>query len=372
MHFLLAFFGLTRALPFTIQSIQENIMNPIATAGFSFDINVHTWHFSGAYSNTRSGETEKTVLNFDDTYLLQTAAHTIRKKYSTTAQFSAPINDYIYIQDQDEFDVSLSKSFDQYLLHGNGWANSDNTNATLWNHLRALASLQHLHDHIQSSSSNVHYDAVVFLRPDALFMNEIPAELVLQQNFASELYVPDFHRSCDRSRPEFNDRFAFGGLKPALSYSNRYNFALDYASKYPMHAERYLYWHLAETAHVDVIELPFRFRRIRANSLVPARDQLLLSPVEQLLSATRGEKPRESVFASVLNALFPKKNRGDSGNVYCHPHPRYIPLCGMAKWQAGQAAKDRYERIVKISQNLLPSTEVPKWFHLLNTKEQGK
>lgn len=374
MHFLLAFFGLSRSLPFTIQGIQENIMQPIVTAGFSFDVHVHTWKFSGLYSNNRSEESSKILLNFDDTYLLQTAARTVRRKlYTSPAQLAAPVNDYVYIQDQDAFDVSLSQSFGQYLQHGNGWAKSDSTNATLLNHVRALFSLKYLHDHIISTiqSSNVKYDAVVFLRPDVMYMNELPAELVYAPDFASTLYLPDFHRSCctsDHLSMEYNDRFAFGGLKAALAYSNRYDYAMDYARKHVLHAERFLYWHLVMNMHVPVKEISLRFRRIRANSLVSKRDQLLLSPSEQLLSAPNGEKPTVSFW----NLRFSKRT-SDTGNVFCHPHP-FIPINEMAPWQAGQHAKDRYAHMVKISHTLLPEMESPEWLPLLTKKEknQGK
>lgn len=51
----LAFYGLTRSLKYTIDSIQLNVMDQLKQAGYEYDVYLHTYDLK-SLSNIRSGE----------------------------------------------------------------------------------------------------------------------------------------------------------------------------------------------------------------------------------------------------------------------------------------------------------------------------
>lgn len=167
----------------------------------------------------------------------------------------------------------------------------------LRNEVRALHSLQHLVLAVQAADAQAQaepgstslpgrrYDAVIFLRPDVALLHDLPVRL-LGLFPRDVLFLPDFHRSCVGG--EYNDRFAMGGLGPAMTYGQRFrcstskdvfavcspchrscahalapSAALNYSLGRPLHAEEFLYAYLT-ARHVRVVEAPIRFRRIRA------------------------------------------------------------------------------------------------------------
>jgi hypothetical protein len=52
----LAFYGLTRSLKYTVDSIKLNVMDQLANAGYEYDVYLHTYDLK-SLSNMRSGET---------------------------------------------------------------------------------------------------------------------------------------------------------------------------------------------------------------------------------------------------------------------------------------------------------------------------
>lgn len=52
----LAFYGLTRSLKYTIDSIMLNVMDQLTQAGYEYDVYLHTYDLK-SLNNIRSGET---------------------------------------------------------------------------------------------------------------------------------------------------------------------------------------------------------------------------------------------------------------------------------------------------------------------------
>jgi hypothetical protein len=173
MHIAICFWGLLRSLPFTVKSIEKYILQPLRQYDYTYDIFIHTYSLQGTYSSSRNNEVGITI-NASHYHLLKPQ--------------------YIYIEDQDEFDANIN--YWLYSLKGDPW---NNDFSSFKNHIRALNSLYHVtmavesvmkgtvhHHHHRSSSSSsatsslpsVLYDGILFIRPDVEFLHSLPIELL--------------------------------------------------------------------------------------------------------------------------------------------------------------------------------------------------
>ena len=55
----LSFFGITRSLKYTVDSIKKQILNTFKEEGIQFDIFLHTYTFKNDYINKRTGEKKR-------------------------------------------------------------------------------------------------------------------------------------------------------------------------------------------------------------------------------------------------------------------------------------------------------------------------
>ena len=261
MHVIVGMWGILRSLSFTLESINEFCLQPLQRQGFTFEIFIHTYNMSGDYHNLRNHE-ESTTLNIS-----------LWKNLNP---------DYIFIEDQDIFDRRVN--YGSYEEKGDAW---NNQYSSMKNHIRALNSLYHLTQAIETASKLRRVDAVIFLRPDVTYISELPAYLLpLFPN--NTLFLPDFHRSCDGY--EYNDRMAMGDVKSAITYGKRFLAALDYSKSNKLHSEKFTYAYLT-AKRISVIEIPFRFRRTRSNGRIAERDVGIVSPSEENELTLHGNTP---------------------------------------------------------------------------------
>ena len=69
MKIALCFWGLTRSLKYTIDSIKKNILQPLDDGNIEYKIFVHSFSFNSIYNNPRAEERNIT-LDFDEYILL--------------------------------------------------------------------------------------------------------------------------------------------------------------------------------------------------------------------------------------------------------------------------------------------------------------
>lgn len=328
--------GLMRALRFTVHSFHTFVLKSVVNYGHTYEIFVHTYSFQGEYGSSRNNEAN-VHLNFSEWKLLKP--------------------NYIFVEDQDAFDEQIN--YKAYQSLGDPWRNDF---YSFKNHIRALNSLNHVTMAVESISKVRHFDGVIFVRPDVLFLNPLPIFLLSSSIFGkNNLFLPDFHRSCDGS--EYNDRMAMGHLKAGLLYGKKLQTAYLYSQSHILHSETFTHDHIEQpwlqsalvsngtssvppaktslkgsaeqSAHAKVVEIPFRFRRIRSNGDIHTRDHEVLTPKEQAARAKEGNyytghgKRTPLMLRTIYTALEYLTlgkvyiwNHDDNGNMFCSPHQK--------------------------------------------------
>lgn len=303
MHVAICIWGLLRSVKFTIDSFEERVLQPLAQFNITHDTFLHTYNISGKYANPRNNEQE-TSLNVSNWRLL-------RPKY-------------VFIEGQEEFDRRID--YIQFQSKGDPWQNNF---SSFQNHVRALNSLYHITSVIESLQEHVSYDAIIIVRPDVRFIADLPIQLMLRQS-SRHLFLPDFHRSCHSG--EYNDRMAMGDVQSGIIYGKKFETAYMYSLVHPLHAEK-LTFHQLTTNKIQVIEIPFRFQRIRASGELHIRDREAVTPERQAELEAKGNyfvgRGRRTpwylrTFYTFLEMLTLYRvyiwNHDDHGNIFCHPH----------------------------------------------------
>jgi len=240
MKIALGFWGITRSLSFTLDSIQRNIFDILKKNNIDYTIFIHTYSVNYVYNNSRANEINIELDN---------------QEYNLLGA------DYIEIDKQE--DVKKNIDFLQFRTFPDPW----NTNyQTVDNFILALHSKQKLTRMIQQSGTS--FDFVIFLRPDVLYLTP------LNMNFfnlvdESSILIPDFHLYYFK----FNDRFAITHFKNYKIYGTLYEKLLEYSRIKKLHSEQFHYYYLSKLLTIKYI--PFYFQRIRANGKIAEQDEFL-------------------------------------------------------------------------------------------------
>lgn len=222
MKIALIFWGLTRSLRYTIDSIDKNILQILKNNNIEYDIYLHTYFMNADKS--------KSGLIFDEYILLNPK--------------------YLLIDNQDEIDKLLN--LNEYFPQKDPW---DNNYKSVYNFVRALYSKYRI---TKLFEKNMHkYDYVIYLRPDVKYLNELnPKIFDLIVDNESGL-IADFHHWGG-----YNDRMFISKPKLALYYGTLYDKLLDYSK---------LKSNNSETFNKDMLErfnikfVNVYFNRIREN-----------------------------------------------------------------------------------------------------------
>jgi hypothetical protein len=244
MKVALCFWGICRSTDHTISSIERHIFQPLKDAGIEYDTYIHTYRLFRPYSNPRAGERALQLKN-------------------TLYKLLRPTN--VSVENQDSVDHQLH--LEQYRIMGNPWSNDDgDTFITLDNHIRSLWSLSQVTRLWKESGQT--YDLVIYLRPDVWFLHSLTSQ-ILSGIEKYTVRMPDFHlvHGC-------NDRFVIGRPEAMEIYGNRFQGALAYSKKSPLHSETYLAYTL-QNAGIQIQNIRFRFQRVRADGSVADSDKTL-------------------------------------------------------------------------------------------------
>jgi hypothetical protein len=229
----ICFWGLTRSLKHTLNSIEKHIFNVFKQANIEYKIFIHTYEVNSLYNNERAGEFRITLDN-NEYKLLK--------------------SDHITIDNQDEIKNQID--FLSYRTHRDPW----NTNyRTIDNFILAMYSKKQLYKLFETidDGSFTHF---LCLRPDVRYLNDFNLSWISSIN-ENEIYVPCFHYRYWG----FNDRMCFTSNKNIFKlYTNVFDYMLKYSKQKPLHSES-IHRDLMMSYNIKIIPIPFFFNRIRAN-----------------------------------------------------------------------------------------------------------
>lgn len=258
----ICFFGLTRSLKITLDSIEKNIFAPLKNHGIPYTTLLHTYKLNGAYSNPRAGE-QDLILDVDEYKLLEPTYHMVESKEA----------------------VKRKLDVEKYRTHGNPWGKEKRAIpgdfSTLDNHILYLWSLKQLTT--MWSDSKMRYSHIIYCRPDVLYKVplEIPWFSFAPNSKKQPILIPNFGL-CGN----VNDRFALGRPEQMRLYGNRFDDALAYSKKHPLASEAYLIAtmrrHRIKYEHVN-----FYFIRVRANGKKDGMDVYQIKTLTRRLKAEK-------------------------------------------------------------------------------------
>lgn len=228
-NIVIAFYGITRSLKYTIESIRSNILEPARQAG---KVTIYCHFFKQhTINNPRTGEVGR--LDVDEWRLLSPDVSCI-----------------------EEVDSAIEdKHMAMLLPYGNAW---EDEGQSLRNILRQLISLQRVTQRVQQQSA---IDMVVFLRADMLYHDQFPFAQWVSTVRADTVMVPYWQWSGG-----LNDRFAICGKEAFGCYGERIENAVRYCEikSKPLHSERLLMFTLSASS-LQLAVTSMRATRVRSD-----------------------------------------------------------------------------------------------------------
>ena len=233
MRIAFAFFGITRSLKYTIDSIKKNFFDILKKNNIDYDIYTHTYYLTN-YKNKRTREKVNDDMINNDEYKLLNA-------------------NYIQIDKQETIKQKLD--LHSYRTHKDPWCTNYNS---VDNFILGCYSKYRVTGMIEETKIN--YDYVIFIRPDCNYLNKLNLKYfsyVINNNIA----MPNFH--CF-GKYKINDRFAITNMNSYKIYGYVFEKLLEMSKIQPLHSETIL-GEILNINNIKVIKIKFNFSRVRFN-----------------------------------------------------------------------------------------------------------
>lgn len=231
MKIALAFFGITRSLKYTIDSIKLYVLKVLKENNIEYDIYMHTFTLTN-YVNIRTHEKHD---NYDNN------------------EYKLLEPDYIILENQE--DIKTKINMNQYRTHVDPWKTNYNS---VDNFILAQYSKSKIVEMIKTHG--IMYDSVIFIRPDCMYLDKLNPNFfnIINNN---TILIPNFSL---HSKYQFNDRFSICNMATYHIYGNIYYDLLEISKKQSLHSETVLGQHIHNN-NVKVIRVKFNFTRVRCN-----------------------------------------------------------------------------------------------------------
>ena len=236
----LSFFGITRSLKYTINSINKQILDTFKDENIKFDIFLHTYTFKNAYVNQRTKEKKMDVDNEEYKLLNPT---------------------YKKIDVHENIKIQLNLK--QYRSHPDPWQTGYNS---VDNFILACYSKKQLVNLIERS--NNHYDYVIFIRPDCLYTQKFNTNFLKKVNDKT-ICIPNFHSFGEY---RINDRFSICNMNNYKIYGNIFDSLLELSKIMKLHSETILGYILKKN-NIETEKINFIFKRMRCNGNICHSDK---------------------------------------------------------------------------------------------------
>jgi hypothetical protein len=236
----ICFYGLTRSLKYTIDSINTNIFEFLKSKKINYDVYLHTYNLN-SLTNPRSDEYNE---NLDPN------------------EYKLLNPDYYLITDQSEFKNKID--INQYLWRGDPWDEDHHT--SLYNLLCQLNSLKLVNELCNKTKM---YKCYLYLRPDLKYIDSIsfPAIYDIIDNFNQKIiYSPKWGLWGG-----LNDRFCIGTKSAIDIIANRLDNIKAFSKQASPHSEKYLK-HVAVLNNINTKFLKTRAIRVRSNGKEDQQD----------------------------------------------------------------------------------------------------
>lgn len=244
MKIALAFWGLTRSLIHTKDSIEEKIINVLKENNIDYKIFIHTYSIKEVYNNSRAKEFN---LQLDN------------------EEYKLLNPDFIKIESQEDFKETIDLL--AYRTHQDPW----NTNYyTVDNFICAMNSKSKLTNMI--TESNIIFDYIIYLRPDVKYYTIFDLKWLNNIN-DNTISISNFHLYSN-----FNDRFALCNYNNYKLYGDTFDKLLSYSKKKELHSETFNYDNV-KSYNLNINYIPFYYNRIRATGIEESKDIIVYNRI---------------------------------------------------------------------------------------------
>ena len=254
MKIAVGFYGITRSLKYTINSIKENIFNVFKENNIEYDIFMHTY-FLKSYENKRANEKITNKIDNEEYKLLSPK--------------------YLKIDNQD--DIIKKLKLTSYRSFPDPWK-SDYQSVNFY--ILGSYSRYMLTNMIEDVEDN--YDYILFIRPDCLYKNKLNLKYLNLVNY-NTIIIPNFQLY---SKFKINDRFAITNKETYKIYGKIFLQLLDLSKKMPLHSETILGL-ILDNNKINIKRLNFKFARVRCDGTIKKSDLLPNRPWAVVYSVAR-------------------------------------------------------------------------------------
>ena len=231
------FFGLTRSLPDTIESMKQYMFQPILDAGMEYDIFMHTYVIHGEYKNRWS---EEDIKEYDN------------EQYKL-------LNPKYFLSDLQE-DILNEIHLDDYLTKLESWTGFDGplTCYLIRNMILALKSKKKITEVLEQHIEE--YDYVIITRPDLKFTDPIPFTEIISQLTEYNIAIPsqEWWAGC-------NDKVCICKPNIGLYVGKLSDHLQEYSTHKSIVSERY-FKDMLDALDIDIIPSELHFDTIRARN----------------------------------------------------------------------------------------------------------
>lgn len=248
MKVCICYYGLTRSLKYTLDSINKNIFDILKLNNIKYDIYLHTYDLE-VLTNLRSGEFN-CILDKNEYKLLNA------KKY--------------IIENQNDFDKKFD--YESVKKYGDYWYDDF---CSLINLIRQLNSLKNVFKLVEKSEK---YTSYIFMRPDLKIFTKLNINDIFQTKTKNIILTPNYAQFRG-----LNDKFVIGDYNSIKIYANRFDYIYDYMKlKGRLHSESLLKF-VIKKFKIRNIYTKIYFARVRANNIIEEKDLKILKNLNVLI-----------------------------------------------------------------------------------------